>query len=142
MARLVIFGAGDIARLAHYYFTRDSEHEVVAFTVDQQYLGAESFIDLPLIAFEEVVERYPPSDYKMFVALSYTRMNRVRAEKYARARSTDTGWLVTSAAGVRSSLIIRSGTTVLFWRTTLSSPLCASAMTLLCGAEIILATTP
>src|SRR5438309_2581476 len=86
MARLVIFGAGDIARLAHYYFTRDSEHEVVAFTVDQQYLGAESFIDLPLIAFEEVVERYPPSDYKMFVALSYTRMNRVRAEKYARAK--------------------------------------------------------
>jgi acyl-[acyl carrier protein]--UDP-N-acetylglucosamine O-acyltransferase len=34
MARLVIFGAGDIARLAHAYFTRDSEHEVVAFTVD------------------------------------------------------------------------------------------------------------
>ena len=34
MARLVIFGAGDIARLAHFYFTRDSPHEVVAFTVD------------------------------------------------------------------------------------------------------------
>ena len=37
MARVVIFGAGDIARLAHYYFTHDSDHEVVAFTVDEEY---------------------------------------------------------------------------------------------------------
>ena len=28
MAKLVIFGAGDIARLAHHYFTHDSPHEV------------------------------------------------------------------------------------------------------------------
>jgi sugar O-acyltransferase (sialic acid O-acetyltransferase NeuD family) len=82
MARLVIFGAGDIARLAHYYFTRDSEHEVVAFTVDQQYLKAESFLELPMVAFENIGERYPPQDYKMFVALSYAKMNRLRAEKY------------------------------------------------------------
>jgi hypothetical protein len=30
MARLVIFGAGDIARLAHFYFTTDTDHEVAA----------------------------------------------------------------------------------------------------------------
>ena len=32
--RLVIFGAGDIAQLAHFYFSSDSDYEVVAFTVD------------------------------------------------------------------------------------------------------------
>ena len=37
MARLVIFGAGDIARLAHHYFTHDSPHEVAAFVVDRNY---------------------------------------------------------------------------------------------------------
>ena len=31
---LIIFGAGDIAQLAHYYFSADSNYEVVAFTVD------------------------------------------------------------------------------------------------------------
>ncbi len=103
MARLVIFGAGDIARLAHYYFTRDSEHEVVAFTVDQQYLGAESFLDLPLIAFEEIVGRYPPADHKMFVALSYTRMNRARAEKYARAK--ERGYELVSYISSRCSFL-------------------------------------
>ena len=35
MAKIVIFGAGDIARLAHFYFTTDTNHEVVGFTVDR-----------------------------------------------------------------------------------------------------------
>jgi sugar O-acyltransferase (sialic acid O-acetyltransferase NeuD family) len=86
MAKLVIFGAGDIARLAHYYFTRDSEHQVAAFTVDQKYLKEESFLELPMIAFEGVANLYPPQDYKMFVALSYAKMNSLRAEKYSQAK--------------------------------------------------------
>jgi sugar O-acyltransferase (sialic acid O-acetyltransferase NeuD family) len=88
MAKLVIFGAGDIARLAHYYFTRDSEHEVIAFTVDRQYCQSDSFLDLPLVPFEELVNRYAPGEHKMFVALSYARMNKLRAEKYDQARQS------------------------------------------------------
>jgi sugar O-acyltransferase (sialic acid O-acetyltransferase NeuD family) len=86
MARLVIFGAGDIGRLAHYYFTHDSEHQVAAFTVDQKYLKEESFLGLPIVAFEEVARLYSPQAYKMFVAFSYARMNRTRAEKYYKAK--------------------------------------------------------
>ena len=87
MAKLVVFGAGDIARLARVYFSMDSEHEVVAFTVDAEYRTAADFQDLPLVAAEEVVTRYPPSDYKMFVALSYARMNSIRAQKYAEMKA-------------------------------------------------------
>jgi len=86
MARLVIFGAGDIARLAHYYFTHDSKHEVAAFTADQKYIKDDSFLKLPLVAFEDVAKRYPPQDYKMFVAMSYAKMNKLRAEKYYQAK--------------------------------------------------------
>jgi len=87
MSKLIIFGAGDIARLAHFYFTRDSEHEVVAFTVDEQYRQGDSFLDLPLVAFEEVSKAYPPAEFKMFVALSYARMNQLRAGKYDQAKA-------------------------------------------------------
>jgi sugar O-acyltransferase (sialic acid O-acetyltransferase NeuD family) len=86
MTKLVIFGTGDIGRLAHYYFTRDSDHEVVAFTVDQQYRREDGFLDLPVVAFEEVATRYPPGEHEMFIAISYARMNRLRAEKYFRAK--------------------------------------------------------
>src|ERR1700746_1091060 len=103
MARLVIFGAGDIARLPHYYFTRDSEHQVAAFTVDQEYLKEESFLELPMVAFESVAKRYPPQDYKMFVALSYAKMNRLRAEKYYQAKGL--GYDLVSYVSNRCSLL-------------------------------------
>ena len=82
MARLVIFGTGDIARLAHFYFTRDSPHEVVAFTVDAEYRRGDSFDGLPLVDASEVASRFPPDQHEMFVAISYAHMNQVRAAKY------------------------------------------------------------
>ena len=83
MAKIVVFGAGDIARLAHFYFTHDSPHEVVGFVVDREFRQSESFLELPLVDAEEVSRRFPPADYHMFVALSYANMNDLRASKYA-----------------------------------------------------------
>jgi sugar O-acyltransferase (sialic acid O-acetyltransferase NeuD family) len=103
MSKLVIFGAGDIARLAHYYFTRDSQHEVAAFTVDEKYRQADTFLDLPLAPFEKLVQHYPPQDYKMFVALSYARMNKLRAEKYHQAK--DNGYELVSYVSSRCSFL-------------------------------------
>lgn len=86
MAKIIIFGAGDIARLAYYYFKHDSAHEVVAFTVDSQYKEVDTFFDLPLIEYKKVTQEFPPSEYNMFVALSYAKMNKVRAQKYYDAK--------------------------------------------------------
>ena len=36
MAKVIIFGLGDMAELAHYYLENDSEHEVIAFCVDNK----------------------------------------------------------------------------------------------------------
>jgi hypothetical protein len=103
VAKIVVFGAGDIARLAHHYFSTDSDHDVAAFTVDAEYRHGESFLDLPLVAFDRVAELYPPSNYKMFVALSYAKMNKVRAAKYAPPHEPVAMiWSATSGAAVRS----------------------------------------
>jgi sugar O-acyltransferase (sialic acid O-acetyltransferase NeuD family) len=87
VAKIVVFGAGDIARLAHFYFTTDSEHEVVAFAVDAEYRTAPEFQGLPLIASEELTNLFPPAAVSVFVAMSYAKMNRMRAEKYARMKA-------------------------------------------------------
>jgi sugar O-acyltransferase (sialic acid O-acetyltransferase NeuD family) len=86
MGKIVIFGTGDIARLAHFYFERDSPHQVVAFTVDQDYMEGPQFLGLPTVEFGKVNQLYPPAAHKMFIALSYARMNQVRAAKYFRAK--------------------------------------------------------
>lgn len=84
---IVIFGAGDIARLADNYFSNDSEHRVVAFAADHDYLKGDTFLGRPLIDFALAIERFPPPDFGMFIALSYTDMNRARAAKCAEARA-------------------------------------------------------
>ena len=85
MADIIIFGAGDTARLAHVYFTRDSDHTVAAFTVDAANRRSKRFVGLPLVDFETVAITYPPGRYQMFIAMGPAQMNRARAETYYRA---------------------------------------------------------
>jgi len=87
MANIVIFGLGDIAEIAHFYFKHDTEHNVSAFCVDREYLDKKTFCDLPTVSFEDVEKQFPPSSHQMFVALSYSKMNALRAEKYQTAKS-------------------------------------------------------
>ncbi len=103
MSKIVIFGTGDIAQLAHYYFTHDSPHEIVAFTVDWQYLTDTTFQNKPVIAFENIVQEYPPTQYSMFVALSYAKLNTIRKEKYDTAKAA--GYCLESYISSRSSYL-------------------------------------
>lgn len=80
--RLVIFGAGDIAELAHFYFGAHTEREIVAFTVDAAYLEEPTFCGRPVVAFEEVRRHFDPATHDFFVALSYSKLNGLRKEKY------------------------------------------------------------
>jgi sugar O-acyltransferase (sialic acid O-acetyltransferase NeuD family) len=87
MQKIVLFGDGELAEVIHFYLKHDSKYEVVAFTVDRQYMKGTHFHELPVVPFEEVTEKYPPSEYKMFVALSYKSVNRIRAQKYQEAKA-------------------------------------------------------
>lgn len=85
--KLVIFGNGDIAQLADYYFSNDTALEVEAFTVDRNYLKDDSFNGRPNVAFEDLIDIYPPDDFQIFIAISYARMNKVRQEKANTAKA-------------------------------------------------------
>ena len=83
MAKVIIFGVQDFAQLAKFYLQHDSEHEVVAFSVNKQYLPeTETFEGLPVVAFENVEETYPPSEFRFFAPMSPSRMNRLRESVY------------------------------------------------------------
>src|SRR5688572_12072391 len=83
---LIIFGTGDIAQLANYYFESDSEYNVVGFTVDREFCNNDSFENKPLIAFDEVSLKFPPSDHSMFIAIAYGDMNKLRQIKLNSAK--------------------------------------------------------
>lgn len=85
--QIVIFGSGDIAQLAHFYFSTDSKYEVAAFSVDAAYHKNDTFCGLPVVAFEDVAQKYPADSYDFFVALSYSKLNATRKEKYLAVKS-------------------------------------------------------
>ncbi len=83
MAKVIIFGIQDFAELAHYYLENDSEHEVVAFCVNEKYIPKDNFFkNLPIVSFEAVEKIYPPSEYVFFAPMSPQQMNRLRENVY------------------------------------------------------------
>ncbi|KAA6439727.1 acetyltransferase [Dyadobacter flavalbus] len=87
MAKIIVFGVLDTAELAHYYLTNDSEHEVAAFTVNRQYIQAEQFKGLPVVAFEDVENLFPPGEYAFFAPMTGRNMNRNRENIYNEAKA-------------------------------------------------------
>src|ERR1044072_1652209 len=87
MARVIIFGVQDFAQLAKFYLQHDSEHEVVAFSVNEQYLPEGKTVEgLPVVAFENVETTYPPAKFKFFAPMSPSRMNRLRESVYQKIK--------------------------------------------------------
>ncbi|MBO9612260.1 MAG: acetyltransferase [Dyadobacter sp.] len=87
MAKVIVFGVLDTAELAHYYLTHDSDHEVVAFTVNRQYIEQDHFHGLPVVAFEDVETIFSPSEYKFFAPMTGRNMNRNREAIYNHAKA-------------------------------------------------------
>ena len=86
MEKVVIFGTSIMAEVVYYYLTKDSPYEVVAFTADKEFIAEKEFFKLPVIPFEDVENVYPPERFKMFIAVGYQKINKVRARKYAQAK--------------------------------------------------------
>ena len=108
MEKVIIFGTSAAAVLSHFSLTNDSPYEVVAYTVDQGYIKEQELRGLPVVPFEEVESIYPPSDYKMLVAIFASRVNKTRAEKYdqAKAKGYELISYISSKANIWPGLVV------------------------------------
>src|SRR4051812_22868487 len=102
MSGIVIFGTGEIAELAQFYFTHDTDRHVAAFTVDGTHLTADRFGGLPVVPFEDLTEYFAADQHDGFVALGYSDVNRLRTGKCTAMR----------AAGYRLASYVSSRATI------------------------------
>ena len=95
--KLIIIGAGETANLAYEYFTHDSEYEVVAFSVNKDYLKETTFKGLPVVEYENIdnitwetlynVKTQPSSEKTLFhveydaINTDSTRLSQVLSSK-------------------------------------------------------------
>jgi sugar O-acyltransferase (sialic acid O-acetyltransferase NeuD family) len=82
VAKVVIFGSGDFARIAERYLDLDSPHEVVGFTVHADYVDRHELNGKPVFPFEDLSERHPPGETAMLVAIGFSKTNQARAAVY------------------------------------------------------------
>lgn len=71
--------------------------------MDAAYIQDTTFCDLPVVAFENVPTLYPSDQYDFFVALSYSKLNAIRKEKYLAAKAL--GYRLVSYISSRASVL-------------------------------------
>ena len=86
MKKVVIFGTGELAQRIFFYL-KDSDAQVVAFCANKSKIDKEELLGLPVIAFENIKEKFPPSEFSMFIALAYSEMNKKRTEFFNEAKN-------------------------------------------------------
>lgn len=102
MKKLIIFGIGEQAEMAYYYFTNDSEYTVIGFTVDKEFIEKDSLFGLPIIPFEEIEIIHSPKDVEMFIAIGYNKVNKLRIDKYRKCK--DKGYNIASYISSKASI--------------------------------------
>ncbi len=85
--KLIIVGDSAFAQVAYEFFTHDSEYEVVAFSVERNYMRREKLFDLPVVSFEDLERLYPPARHYVFVAIVFTQTNKLRTRLYLEAKA-------------------------------------------------------
>lgn len=85
--KLVIVGDSAFAEIAHEYFDADSDYEVVAFSVERDFLKREEMRGLPVVPFEGLETSFDPATHEVYVATVYTQLNRLRARLAAAAKA-------------------------------------------------------
>lgn len=85
--KLIIIGDSAFAEIAHEYFEYDSIYNVVAFSVERDFLKKDNLNFLPVLPFEDIEKLYDPEEYEVFVAVTYTKLNRVRTRLINEAKS-------------------------------------------------------
>ncbi len=79
---LIIFGNGELARIAQEYFTYDAKRTVKAFVVNRKYITADSLDGVPVVAYEDLDQYFSPATVEAFVAVPASGFNEIRKKFY------------------------------------------------------------
>lgn len=84
--KVIVYGNTILSKMLFYDSFKHADFDIVAFTVDEEYLDAEEFLGLPQINFAEINKSFPSQEYDMIAILGgYTGM-RNREKMYFKAK--------------------------------------------------------
>jgi len=105
--KIVIYGLSAFSEMMYHNFTKYSDYTVVGFCVDQEYMTDDTFCGLPVVAFDNIENVYSISEYKMFVAIGFSRMrNRALLFNKAKAKGYSLVNFISPHAIIRDDLVL------------------------------------
>lgn len=84
---VVLFGTGMVAEVITVYLDRFSDLNIVAYTVDRDYMPDAPFLGKPTIAWEDLPDHFPPDRVRLLGPLTYQRLNTVRRDRYRQGKA-------------------------------------------------------
>lgn len=87
MDKTIIFGTGGGARTAYQYLNESDDHDVIAFTADSSMIEHSTYLDYPVIQFEQLEKCYSPDEYKLFILLGFKDLNALRIKKFEEGKA-------------------------------------------------------
>tara|TARA_Y100000389_G_C17435834_1_gene505439 strand:- start:339 stop:1004 length:666 start_codon:yes stop_codon:yes gene_type:complete len=82
MKNIIIFGTKQLSELADYYIKNDTDLKIAAFTVHKEFKDCDTYKNKPVIEFEEIEKKYPPSEYLLFAPMTGKNLNKIRELVY------------------------------------------------------------
>jgi sugar O-acyltransferase (sialic acid O-acetyltransferase NeuD family) len=83
VSQVIIFGTGPSADVAMQMFEECTSKRVKCFTVDREYIRADSHNGRPLIPFDELAANEDRHAVEFFVSVGYSQMNQTRKIKFS-----------------------------------------------------------
>ncbi len=85
--KLVIVGCGEFGEIARHYFERYTEYRVVAYAAEERFIAQPTVEGLEIVPFEKLRSTFPPDEFFLFIAITFTSLNRIRARLYREAKA-------------------------------------------------------
>ena len=87
MKDFIMIGTGDFSDLIADTIVNDMGRTIAGYVVDRKYLKEDTYRGIPVAAFEEVTEHFPPERYTPVIAFVGSRMYEQRYEKFTQMKS-------------------------------------------------------
>jgi len=87
MQKIILWGTGEMTQIIEYYINKEQAFDVVAYTMDREYIKDKTYNSKPIVPFDEIEKHYSPKEFKLGIPMSSKKLNKIREEKYLEGKS-------------------------------------------------------
>ncbi len=88
MAKIVVFGVGQLAEVVSVYLECETGHEIVGYTADPGYCPPDMrFRGKPVVAWDALEATFPADQVLLFGPISYRQGNRFRRDRFLEGKA-------------------------------------------------------